>query len=81
MSKQAQFEKKKRATAKHMDKQANKQVVKDTIDACWKKKLNEEDNNERLVKEILITVKKTHKLSDKQKRCLIIFLVNRGIYN
>jgi len=32
------------------------------------------------VKDILITVKKTRKITDKQKRCLVIFLVNRGIY-
>jgi len=80
MTKKQEFEKKKRATMKHMDKKTDQDVVKDTIASCWEQKIDEGDKNERLVKDILITVKKTRKITDKQKRCLVIFLVNRGIY-
>ncbi|PLS19427.1 hypothetical protein CVD28_03150 [Bacillus sp. M6-12] len=54
------------------------QVVNDAISSFREESVDEEDSIEAFSKEILKTIARIKRVSDKQKRCLIKMLVLRG---
>jgi hypothetical protein len=54
------------------------QVVNDAISSFREHEVDEEDKMETVSRDILKTIARTKRVSDKQKRCLVKMLVLRG---